>query len=96
MARRSTGAGTVTDDDRERYTVRVGFDARMFLEDERYRIRRQRFRGTGTLDGVTYGDTLRLLFEELQCFREKCSCLDREEHDALLDLQTVSGVNGSG
>lgn len=86
----------MTDDADERFTLHVGLEVRMFLEMEYNRLRREQLRGDGDIGRVTYDGTLLNLVHELKHFRQECTCLDREEHEELLDPQAVPGVNGSG
>lgn len=74
--RQDTGDGTVKDDGDKRYTLKLGLETRMYIEDEHTRLRKELLRRTGELVTVTYRETVQALIEELEHYREKCTCLE--------------------
>lgn len=75
----------MTDEAEKRYTVKVGFAERLFLEEEHNRLRREALRRTGSLERVTYGETLGSIIAELAHYRDECSCVDQPDPGDLLE-----------
>lgn len=73
----------------KRFTVKVGLEVRMFLEDEHKRLRKEKLRETGELGETTYQETVRTLIAELEHYREECTCLDRPGPEELRPLSQV-------
>jgi hypothetical protein len=71
----------MADDADKRYTVKVGFEERMFLETEHNRLRREALRRSGELETVTYGETVGAIIAELSRYRDECTCLDEPAPD---------------
>lgn len=74
--RQESGDGTVKDDGDKRYTLKLGLETRMFIEDEHTRLRKELLRRTGELVTVTYRETVQTLIAELEHYRRDCSCLE--------------------
>lgn len=91
MGGRHRGAGTVTENGNDRYTVKVDFEERLFLMKERNRLRTQRFSRTRDLEPVTYRETLRSVIRELKEYREECDCLDHGEPQGRVEVAPSAG-----
>lgn len=81
----------MTDNGNDRYTVKVDFEERLFLLQERNRLRTQRFSRTRDLEPVTYRETLRSVISELKGYREECTCLDHGEPGGPAEVAPPAG-----